>query len=117
MSTPAREHGAHVALERYEAIHAHAELELELAGRGDVDGLLALGESWDGLVAELPTPPPAGAASLLERAHLIHERTRIELLRLRDALVGELTTATRARRTAHGYGEQPARLPRLDRSA
>ena len=117
MRTPARENTVDGPLTRYEAIHAHAELELELAGRGDVDGLLALGESWDDLVAGLPTPPPTAAASLLERAHLIHERTRIELLRLRDALVAELTTATRARRTAHGYGEQPARLPRLDRSA
>lgn len=117
MSTPAREQGAHVAIERYQAIHAHAELELELAGRGDVDGLVTLGASWDDLIAGLPSPPPAEAASLLQRAQLIHERTRIELLRVRDALVAELTTSTRARRTADGYGGQPARLPRLDRTA
>ena len=117
MSTPAREHGERDALARYEAIHAHAELELELAGRGDVDGLVALGASWDDLIAGLPSPPPAEAASLLQRAHLIHERTRVELLRVRDAVVAELATATRARRTARGYGGQAARRPRLDRSA
>jgi hypothetical protein len=117
VSHPAREHGADGALEPYRAIHAHAERELELAGRGDVDGLLALGESWEELVCGLPAHPPVAAASLLERAQLIHERTRIELIRLRDALLAEFATATRARRTADGYAGQAPRRSRLDRSA
>lgn len=117
MSASAREHEADGALAPYRAVHAHAERELELAGRGDVDGLVALGESWNELIAGLPAPPPLAAASLLERAQLIHERTRIELIRLRDALVAEFTTATRASRTVHGYGGQLPRRPRLDRSA
>jgi hypothetical protein len=117
VSAHAREHGGDGALEPYRAIQAHAELELELAGRGDVDGLVALGASWDDLIAGLPSPPPAAAASLLQRAQLIHERTRIELLRFRDALVAELATATRARRTVQGYGGQASRRPHLDRSA
>ncbi|HEX5851874.1 MAG TPA: hypothetical protein VFY36_02160 [Solirubrobacteraceae bacterium] len=117
MSQPAREQGADGALAPYRAIHAHAELELELAGRGDVDGLVALGESWQELIAGLPSSPPVAAATLLERAQLIHERTRIELIRLRDALLSEFATATRARRTAQGYAGQEPRPPVLDRSA
>jgi hypothetical protein len=117
VSAAAREHDADGALAPYRAVHAHAERELELAGRGDVDGLVALGESWEELIAGLPTRPPLAAASLLERAQLIHERTRIELIRLRDALMAEFTTSTRASRTVHGYRGQVPRRPRLDRSA
>lgn len=104
-------------LARYEALHAHAELELELAGRGDVAGLTALGARWEELIAGLPADPPVGAGELLQRAQLIHERTRIELIRLRDALLAELATATRSRRAADGYGSQLRRAPRLNHSA
>ncbi len=105
------------ALAPYEAMLRHAELELELAGRGEVEGLLALGARWDELVARVPSPPPSSAASLLERATLIHERTRIELIRLRESLIADLATSRRARRTAEGYAGQLASRPRLDRSA
>ncbi len=105
------------SLAAYEAIYEHAELELELAGRGEMEPLARLGARWEQLVADLPPRPPAAAAPLLERAQLLHERTRIELLRLRDALLADLHTAARARRTANGYaGQLPAR-PRVDRSA
>ncbi len=101
----------------YEAIYEHAELELELAAGGEIEQLAALGARWDELIAGLPARPPAAAAELLARARLIHERTRIELCRLRESLLGELATSTRARRTADGYAGQLARRPRLDRSA
>jgi hypothetical protein len=101
----------------YEAILEHAELELELAGRGDVDGLRALGARWEALVAAAPAMPPPAAASLLERATLIHERTHIELIRLREALLADLQTSSRARRAARGYAGRLAPRPRLDRSA
>jgi hypothetical protein len=104
-------------LEPYEAIMAHAERELELAGRGDVETLTLLGAEWEELVARAPQPPSAAAASLLARATLIHERTRIELLRLRDALLLDLDTTRRARRTAEGYAGNAPQRPRLDRSA
>lgn len=113
MSRPA----GHAPLAPYEAILAHSELELELAGRGEVEALLALGARWDELVAGLPSPPPPSAALLLERATLVHERTRIELIRLREALLADLATSRRARRTAEGYAGQLAPRPRLDRSA
>lgn len=105
------------ALQRYEAIYEHAELELELAGRAELERLSELRGRWEGLIAGLPAQPPPEAASLLERAQLIHERTSIELVRLRDTLMSELQTTTRARRTAEGYGGQLRRGPRLDRSA
>jgi hypothetical protein len=117
VSAAALDGGRETLLARYEAIHAHAELELELAGRGEIESLAALGGRWEELIAGLPAQPPAAAADLLRRAQLIHERTRVELSRLQEALLGELTTATRARRTADGYAGQLPRRPRLDRSA
>ncbi|MGD0455882.1 MAG: hypothetical protein ABSB69_20030, partial [Solirubrobacteraceae bacterium] len=77
----------------------------------------ALGARWDELIAGLPARPPAAAAELLERAGLVHERTRIELIRLREALLQEVSTATRARRASDGYAGQLRRRPRLNRSA
>jgi hypothetical protein len=102
---------------RYEAIHRHAELELELAGRGEIERLEKLGAQWAELTEGLPARPPAQALPLLERAKLIHERTRIELYRVRDRLVADLSTNTHAKRAAEGYGGRPARRPSLDRSA
>jgi hypothetical protein len=109
--------GTESVLRRYEAIHEHAELELELAGSGDVERLVELGGRWDELTAELPAQPPLGAAALLQRARLIHERTHIELERLRGTLLDELSATKRARRVADGYAGQLAPRPRLDRSA
>jgi hypothetical protein len=104
-------------LARYEEIAAHAELELELAGRGALADLEGLQQRWEELVAELPERPPADAAPVLARARLLHERTRIELVRVREALLAEVAVASRAKRTAAGYAG-PARHARaLDRSA
>jgi hypothetical protein len=104
-------------LAAYEAICEHAELELELAGRGEVEALAALGARWEEIVATLPPRPPAAAAPLLERARLMHARTRIELVRLRDALLADFATASRARRTADGYAGQLRQRPRVDHRA
>ncbi len=117
MSTLAGTSEEAVALHPYEAIHEHAELELELAGRGDIQRLVALSERWEELTRELPAHPPAAAGPLLRRARLVHERTRVELIRLRESLLAEIGTNARARRAADGYGSQLARRPRLDRSA
>lgn len=100
-----------VSLRPYEALHEHAELELELVGRGEIDRLGALGERWEQLTRDLPTRPPAAAAPLLRTARLIHERTRIELIRLRESLLAEIGTSARARRAANGYaGQLPPRV-------
>jgi hypothetical protein len=117
VSAAALDRGGEPELASYEALCAHAELELELAGRGELDSLAALGARWDELIAGMPAQPPAAAAELLQRAQLIHERTRIELNRAREALLDELATTRRGRRTANGYAGQLARRPRLDRSA
>ncbi len=107
------------AVAPYEALLAHAELELQLAAGGRVDELGGLASRWDELVAELPPHPPASAAPVLARARLVHERTRIELLRLRDGLLDDLTAAAQAKRTAEGYAVAAARpvASALDRTA
>jgi hypothetical protein len=108
---------AQALLDRYEAIHAHAELELELAGAGEIDRLSALDGRWEELIEGLPTQPPLAAAEVLHRARLIHERTHIELERLREMLLSDFATTTRSKRAADGYAGQLRRRPRLDRSA
>jgi hypothetical protein len=101
----------------YAAILAHSELELELAGRGELTELVGLGARWEQLVAELPERPPPAAAPVLARARLIHERTRIELMRLREALLRDVAGAAQAKRTAAGYAGPAQHAPALDRSA
>lgn len=101
----------------YEALNEHAELELELAGRGEIERLAALRTRWEELIGGLPARPVAAAAPLLERAQLIHRRTRIELLRLREALLQEIAKTAQARRAADGYAGQLRPRARLDRSA
>ncbi len=108
------------ALQPYEALVGHADLELELAGRGELAALDDLGDRWAELVAGLPAPGEAEsgqAIQLLERAHLIHERTRVELLRLRQALLADVATAQRGLRTAAGYGVELQSRSRVDRDA
>jgi hypothetical protein len=105
------------ALGPYQALCAHVELELELAGRGEIDGLAAMGACWERLIGELPGQPPAAAAPLLERAKLIHERTRIELMRMRELVLADITATKRAQRAADGYAGQLRPRPRVDRTA
>jgi hypothetical protein len=105
------------SLRPYREIKEHAELELEMAGRGELERLAALGERWDQLTGDLPSHPPLAAAALLRGARLIHERTRVELLRLREALLVEISTSARTRRAAEGYGSQLPRRTRVDHSA
>lgn len=104
-------------LDRYGALQELAELELELAGRGEIDELESLGQRWQALVAELPERPPRAARALLERAALTHERARIELLRMREAVLAELSTVGQASRAAHGYAPPSRRRSMLDQRA
>jgi hypothetical protein len=117
VSASPQEGEADVSLRRYEAIHRHAELELELAGRGEIDRLLELAARWQQLTQNLPARPPARAGKLLAQARLIHERTHIELIRLRESLLVEISSTTHLKRVADGYGGQLPRRARLDRTA
>jgi hypothetical protein len=102
-------------LDPYAAILDLAELELELAGMGKIDDLQALAAQWNELTAGLPEQPPASARPLLEKAGELHERTHVELLRLREAMLSDLSTTARASRAAHGYAQQtPRRVHRVD---
>lgn len=117
MSAASLHGGATAPQGAYAALLEHAEIELELAGRGEIDALSAMSARWEELTHGLPEQPPRQAASLIERALLIHERTRIELIRLREALLADFAASGRAKRAADGYaGTLPPR-PRLDRSA
>lgn len=108
---------ADASLRPYEALFEHVELELELAGRGEIEALTAMAGRWESLIGELPATPPAPAAGLLERAKLVHDRTRVELIRLREGVVAELAATKQARRAADGYAGQLRRRPRVDRRA
>ena len=101
----------------YEGLLAQAELELELAGRGEIEGLQELGPRWEELIAGIGEPAPPGAVALLERARLVGERARIELIRLREGLLVEHAAALHARRAADGYGRELQAKPQLERSA
>jgi hypothetical protein len=116
-STPTSTSEHTAALRPYEAIHEHAELELELVGRGETERLSELAERWAQLTRDLPARVPAEAGPLLRRARLINERTRVELVRLRESLRAEIGTSARARRAVDGYAGQLPRRSRLDRRA
>lgn len=103
--------------DRYEAIERFAERELELAGAGTVEQLQAHQQGWEELVAGLPRRPPAGAAPALVRATLLRERTRVELLRRREAALVELADVATLARAAGGYARAGATPPRVDRCA
>ena len=49
---------ADASLRPYEALFEHVELELELAGRGEIEALTAMAGRWESLIGELPATPP-----------------------------------------------------------
>jgi len=117
MSAPAAQHPPDAELEPYRAILEHAELELHLAGEGEISALAAMAARWEALTRSLAPVPPAAAGPLLARALLTHERTHVELLRLQESLLADISTTVRATRTARGYAGNLRSRPRLDRSA
>ncbi|HEX5308098.1 MAG TPA: hypothetical protein VFW38_03365 [Solirubrobacteraceae bacterium] len=105
------------ALARYSAIERFAQLELELAGAATVEQVQAHQRGWDELTADLPATPPPAALPMLQRAGLLRERARIELLRRREAALAELADVAERSRLAGGYLRASARGPRIERSA
>jgi hypothetical protein len=105
------------SLEPYAEIVALAERELALAGNGEIDGLSSLAGEWERLTRGLPDSPPPAAAPLIEQAAFLNKRARIELNRLRETLLGDLTKVTHASRAGQGYAPSSRRRRwHLDRS-
>jgi hypothetical protein len=101
----------------YETIVAMIEHELELAGEGRIAELRHANDERLALIAKLPDTPPGCAASVIERAELMHARLAIELERRREALLLEISELERARRAARGYTPHNFRKPRFSSSA
>jgi len=93
--------------DKYEALVELIGRELELAGHGRFDELQQVCAARTALMADLPDTPPRSARPALSRAHVLHKRLTIELLRGRDELLLELAKLDRARRMARGYAPPP----------
>ncbi|HWE09057.1 MAG TPA: hypothetical protein VG325_06870 [Solirubrobacteraceae bacterium] len=87
----------------YQRLASLIEYELQLAGERRFDELLALKEARAKLQASLPATPPDTARPELERCALLDKRVEIELLRVREAILQELTVVRQAQRAADGY--------------
>ena len=91
------------ATEPYEALASLIERQLQMVGERRFDELHTLDLIRDELLDALPDTPPAGARQALERCSKLHKRVEIELLRVREMLLLELSHVQRAQRAAHGY--------------
>lgn len=98
----------------YEELHRLTELELELAGRGDLAAMAEVARERERLVATLPPTPPPAARELLERTLALQERTTIDLMRGREQLLAELDLVRRGRRAADAYGAVAERRVRRE---
>jgi hypothetical protein len=87
----------------YQRLASLIEHELQLVAERRFDELLALKEARTELQASLPATPPVTARPELERCALLHKRVEIELLRVREAILQELTVVRQAQRAADGY--------------
>ena len=93
------------------------ERDLALAGAGRFEELVAANSEREAFVRTLPPTPPPQARDLLERASLIQQRLKIELLRGRDELMHKTAQVERGRQTARGYTPARPRVPRIAESA
>lgn len=100
----------------YEVLAAMIERELALLGESRLEELAQLKLARDDLLSSMPAAPPAAAREALERCALLQQRVRIEILRVREAVLLELAQLDRVRRTAEGYAPRSLR-PRVSASA
>jgi hypothetical protein len=100
----------------YEALAALIERELELLGESRLEELAQLKLARTELLQSMPAMPPAAAGEMLERCALLQQRVRIEILRVREAVLLELVQLERVGRTAEGYAPRRTR-PRISTSA
>src|SRR5262249_32981447 len=87
----------------YEALTELIEHELELAGAGRFSELAEATIARIELVKTLPHTPPSCARESLERASVLQQRLKIEVLRGRGAVLAALADVERAKRAARGY--------------
>lgn len=107
-----------VSLERHRELLGLAEQQCQLAGEGRIQELAALCERWDALAAALAqSPPPPAAAPLLARARLLTDRVRVELLRMREAVLADVDATARAGRAASTYALQAPPSRHVDHCA
>jgi hypothetical protein len=92
------------------------ERELELIGESRLMELAQLKLARTELLQSMPAEPPAAAREVLQRCALLQQRVRIEILRVREAVLLELVQLERVRRTAEGYAPRRTR-PRISASA
>jgi hypothetical protein len=79
------------------------EHELELAGSGRVQELAAAVSKTGAFMATLPSPAPASARPLVERAKALRGRVTIETERLRESIELSRASKRRTRRVARTY--------------
>jgi hypothetical protein len=91
----------------YERLVRMIEHELELAGEGRVEELLAAVVARGEFMATLASPAPAAARGAVERANALHSRVIIETVRVRDSLERSFGSLRRARRMAGTYAPAP----------
>ena len=100
----------------YDALADLAERELELVSAGDVEGLPALHERRDALVATLPQRPPLEAAPSLERAAAAQSKVTLALAeRLRES-GAELRKLSTGRTAMARYVPHDEQLKLVDRA-
>jgi hypothetical protein len=105
------------AVDQYEALAAIVERELALVAERDFDGLAELKRERAALERALPPTPPAAARATLQRCAALQQRVRIELMRVREALLIELGQVRHGQRAATGYAPARRRVLRVDASA
>ncbi len=105
------------ATDPYEALASLGERELALVAARDFDGLAALEAQRQALQRTLPAAPPAGARDALERCQALALRVRVELLRVREAILVEVGQVRHGQRAAAGYAPALNRVLRVDASA
>ena len=92
-----------LSTEPYEALASLIERQLQYVGERRFDELRTLDLVRDELLNALPDTPPIAARDVLERCSQLHKRVEIELLRVREMMLLELSHVHRAQRAARGY--------------
>jgi hypothetical protein len=98
----------------YDALASLIERELELVGQRRLDELTLLQQTRAALERALPETPPEQAGPALERCRILHKRVEIELVRVGEMLMMELSQVRQAQRAAHGYAPGMTRAPVVD---